>query len=253
MDAPTVPFFGVGNDTNPDLRFTFAYRSTTVGGGARLQATRWLAVGGSLDVIDNATAASDEGPSFTAVDPTYRRSSLFSEIDTRTSTNYSRRGGLYRVDWADYHQTNAGSSSFQRIDAEVRQFIPLLRENWVIALRAAASTTDVKDGQRVPVFLLPDLGGHDALRGYSSFRFRDRNRLLLSGEYRWTAGPFVDMAVFADAGKVTAHRSDLNLSGLRTSTGIGITLHTLSATIARLEVARTREGHSLIVSFSPSF
>ena len=42
------------------------------------------------------------------------------------------------------------------------------------------------------------------LRGYPSWRFRDRNRLLLTGEYRWTAGQFVDMALFVDAGKVAA-------------------------------------------------
>ena len=54
---------------------------------------------------------------------------------------------------------------------------------------------------------MPELGGSHTLRGYSSWRFRDRNRLLLTGEYRWTAGPFVDMALFVDAGKVAARRS----------------------------------------------
>ena len=49
---------------------------------------------------------------------------------------------------------------------------------------------------------MPDLGGSHTLRGYPTWRFRDRNRLLLTGEYRWTAGPFVDMALFLDAGKV---------------------------------------------------
>src|SRR4029077_1539783 len=93
---------------------------------------------------------------------------------------------------------SGGVNSFRRVDAEVDQFVPLLRENWVIALRAAASTTDTPAGHYVPYYLMPDLGGSHSLRGYSSWRFRDRNRLVLSGEYRWTAGPFVDMALFVD-------------------------------------------------------
>jgi outer membrane protein assembly factor BamA len=139
------------------------------------------------------------------------------------------------------------------VDAEAQQFIPILRQNWVIALRALASTTDTSEGQSVPSFLMPDLGGSHTLRGYPAWRFRDRNRLLLSGEYRWAAGPFADMALFFDAGKVAARAADLDLRDLKKSYGLGITLHTTTATLTRLEVARTREGTSLSFAFSPSF
>jgi len=80
----------------------------------------------------------------------------------------------------------------------------------VIALRALASTTETDAGQTVPYFLMPSLGGSSELRGYPTWRFRDRNRILFTGEYRWTAGQFVDMAVFFDAGKVAARRTDLD-------------------------------------------
>ena len=46
--------------------------------------------------------------------------------------------------------------SFRRVDAEVNQFVPILRENWVIALRAAASTTRRRRRKRRAV--LPDAG-----------------------------------------------------------------------------------------------
>ena len=123
----------------------------------------------------------------------------------------------------------------------------------MIALRAATSSTETSNGNDVPYFLMPDLGGSHTLRGYSTWRFRDRNRLLFTGEYRWTAGPFVDMALFADAGKVAARFSDLDLHDLKQSYGIGLTLHTLNRTVTRIELARTREGMGLSFSFSPSF
>jgi len=61
------------------------------------------------------------------------------------------------------------------------------------------------------------------------------------------------MALFLDAGKVAARVSDLDLSGLKKVYGIGFSVHTLTATVTRIELARTPEGSSLGFSFSPSF
>jgi outer membrane protein assembly factor BamA len=123
----------------------------------------------------------------------------------------------------------------------------------VIALRAAASSTIAATGHDVPNFLLPALGGSHTLRGYSTWRFRDRERLAFSGEYRWTAGPFVDMALFVDAGQVAPTMSAFTLRDFKTSHGIGLTLHTFERTITRVELARTRDGMGVSFSFSPSF
>jgi AAA family ATP:ADP antiporter len=244
LDAPSVAFYGVGNSTRGDRR-NYAYRAATVGVSARVEAARGATLGAGVDMI---AIDSVDGS------PTYRRSRLFAAFDSRPSPAYARRGGLYRIDWSDYRDLRTGGrNSFRRIDAEVDRFIPLLRENWVIALRAAASSTSARSGDDVPHFLMPDVGGSDTLRGYPARRFRDRHRMILTGEYRWTAGPFVDMALFMDAGKVADRFRDLDLRGLKTSYGIGLTLHTPSRTIARIELARTREGMGVVVSFSPNF
>jgi len=186
------------------------------------------------------------------LNPEYRRTRVFAEIDSRTSPGYTRRGGLYRVEWSDYRATNGGSS-FQRTDGEVRQFVPLLRENWVIALRALTSMSHTATASDVPYFLMPDLGGSDTLRGYPSWRFRDRNRLLLSGEYRWTAGPFADMAIFLDAGQVAPRAGDFAISRFKKTYGVGLTLHTMTTSVTRIDLARTPEGNSVVFSFSPRF
>jgi AAA family ATP:ADP antiporter len=244
LDAPKVASYGVGNDSLRSDKTQFPYSVTTVGVSTRIQAASF-AVGGGLDAL-----AIDSTP---GVNPTYRRSRVFTEFDSRTSPNYTRRGGLYRIDWSDYRQTNGGTMNFRRMDAEANQFVPLLRENWVLAFRAQVSTTTTAAGNDVPLVLMPDLGGSHVLRGYPSWRFRGPNRVLLTGEYRWTAGPFVDMALFLDAGKVTARPGDLDLQHLKKTYGIGASLHTFTTTVMRVEVARTVEGTTLGVSFSPSF
>jgi hypothetical protein len=40
---------------------------------------------------------------------------------------------------------------------------------------------------------------------------------------------------------------------LKTTYGLGMSFHTPSSTVTRIEVARTGEGTSLVFSFSPSF
>jgi AAA family ATP:ADP antiporter len=255
IHAPAVAFFGLGNDSARADRRTFGYDETTIGTTARVQATRLFAFGGGFDFLQTSGDGEDASAalSLPTLDPSYRRASVFAEFDSRTSPGYTRRGGLYRAELADYRQASGTGSQFQRADVEVQRYIPILRENWVIALRGTASTTFTDAGQAVPYYLLPELGGHRALRGYSSWRFRDRNRLLLSGEYRWTAGPLVDMSIFMDAGKVAPRLEELTLRDLRTSYGIGFALHTPSATMTRIEVARSREGLGLLISFGPSF
>jgi len=67
------------------------------------------------------------------------------------------------------------------------------------------------------------------------------------------AGPFVDMAVFVDAGSVASRFDGLDLGRLHTSHGIGLSFHTPSQTALRVELARSREGLGLVFSFSPRF
>jgi hypothetical protein len=224
-----------------------------VGVSTRVQAARFFSIGAGLDAIQTETAPGQLALSIPANNPNYRRSRLFAEVDTRTSPGYTKRGGLYRVEWADHRQTNGDGSNFRRTDAEVRQFIPLARESSVIAFRALASSTTTGAGQELPFFLMPALGGGELLRGYPSWRFRDRNRLLLTAEYRWSAGPVLDMSFFADAGQVAPRFDSFALRGFTKSYGVGVSLHTLTNTVTRIEVARTREGTSLLFSFGPSF
>jgi AAA family ATP:ADP antiporter len=254
IHAPAVAFYGVGNDSEKAHKTTFGYDTATVSTGARVQLFAKTSIGGTFGYMDTETDGGDATrlalPSLT---PSYIRSAVFAEFDSRTSPGYTREGGLYRAQFSRYAQVNGDAFSFSRVDAELQRFVPLFGDRQVIALRATAASTFAGADQAVPYYLLPELGGHHTLRGYSSFRFRDRNRLLLSGEYRWTAGPLADMSLFMDAGSVAPRFQDLASQELRTSFGVGITVHTPNATMARLEVARSREGIGVLISFGPSF
>jgi hypothetical protein len=171
-------------------------------------------------------------------------------LDWTDGLGYTRRGSLLSATLHDYHQRNGDGLSFRRVDAAAEQYVPILHGNWVIYLGLRASTTSASDGNVVPFFLMPQLGGND-LRGFSSYRFRDRHSLMFTAEYRWYVQEFVDMAIFYDAGKVTSRRSQLDFDGLKSSVGAGIRFHGPETTAVRLEVAHSREGWRLIFGFSP--
>jgi hypothetical protein len=183
-------------------------------------------------------------------DPTYVHGLASAAIDSRDGEGYSRHGSLLRGTLHDYRQRNDGPYSFQRVDADAEQYLPILHGNWVMFLGLHASTTAADAGHDVPFFLMPDLGGHD-LRAFSNYRFRDRHSIYVTAEYRWYAQEFVDAAIFYDGGKVVPDRRALDFTGFKHSVGAGIRFHSPQTTVMRLEVARSREGMRLIIAFSP--
>jgi hypothetical protein len=266
VDAPDVRYFGVGNDSRRENATRFGY--TPKGGGARLDIRpgRHVSIGGGVDYLDIDTAGGRTDPSIETVfspattpglglsNVTYINSSVHAALDWRRPLGYSGRGGMYRVQLDDYRERGGDLYSFRSLEGEVLQLIPILRANWVIALRGLATVTDTDSGNVVPYFMLPALGGGSSLRGYPDFRFRDRHRLLMNAELRWTPARFMDMAIFYDTGKVASRRGDLDFDDLKDSYGIGMRLIGLNGYALRVEVARSREHKArLLISAGGAF
>ncbi|MCC6990203.1 MAG: BamA/TamA family outer membrane protein, partial [Acidobacteria bacterium] len=146
-----------------------------------------------------------------------------------------------------------GRYSFRQVDYDVVQHLPVLRDAWVLSVRARAETTLTSGDDTVPFFMMPTLGNGTTLRGFASGRFRDRQSLLVSGEWRVLVNSVIDAAVFYDAGKVAARRRDLDLRGLERSYGVGVRLHTFTATPLRFDVARSRDGLVFVVGATAAF
>lgn len=262
QDAPTLPFYQLGTPS-PKVRADFSETMTEFSANATLRPVRLLRFGGSMGFERFDTGPGDPNkPTIEALfpgidvpgvnaDPDYLHLTASAAIDSRDGAGYSRRGTLVGATLHDYRQQNTGPYSFQRIDGVAEQYIPILHGNWVLFAALRASTTTASDGNEVPFFLMPDIGGGSDLRGYGNYRFRDRHSLVFTAEYRWYAQEFVDMALFYDAGKAVADRGDLDFSGLKSNFGAGLRFHGPQTTVLRFEVARGTEGLRLIISFSP--
>jgi len=99
----------------------------------------------------------------------------------------------------------------------------------------------------------PRLGGSDDLRGFRPFRFYDDNLLIANVEYRWETFSGLDMALFADAGKVFSRHADWNFHNLEASAGFGLRFNVVNNVFLRLDVGFSHEGFQVWVKFNNIF
>ena len=225
-EATQVGFYGLGMDTSKDDRTNYRSSSRT----RRRRSTFWptrrlLMLRGGVELVAVVAAARrgqlplgrDRVHARNAAGPRRQdRPIVHSQgtvgLDWRTSPGYSRRGGFYGVTVHDY----ADSDERVRLPAGRLRGDPALpdpaRSLGHLAPRAGAD--HVQQGRSADPVLHAAVARRrlDAAR-FSSWRFRDRNSLLLQAEWRIMVNRFIDTAVFYDAGKVAARTSDLDLHG----------------------------------------
>ena len=264
-EATQVGFYGIGTDTSKDDRSNYDFRephgsaTLTVWPTRRLlmlrgglEVSRWSLGPGKGAFPSVETIFTPESLPGLGTKTTYVHSEGTVGYDWRTSPGYSRRGGFYGVTLHDYADRDR-QFGFRQLNYEAIQHFPILREAWVISLRGLAQTAINKRDQQIPFFMLPSVGGGSTLRGFSSWRFRDRNSLALQAEWRIMTNRFLDTALFYDAGKVTARIADLDFTGLKSDYGFGFRFHGPLATPLRVELAKSREGLAIIFASSAIF
>src|SRR5688572_28314128 len=272
FDAPQIGYYGIGMDSVSDDRANYRLKQGYGGLNLSFRPGGWTLLEGDVayedikseegrgsapsieTVYDEATAPGlfEPGAPGQFANPKYIHSSATAAIDWRPSAGYARKGGYYGVTLVDYKDLD-DTFSFRRVDGEIIQHLPILRENWVISVRGRVQST-LDDDDLVPYFLLPQLGSGRTLRAYSTGRFRDRHSILTSAELRWIPNRIgLDMALFYDAGKVTPRREDLDFNGLESNWGIGARFHGPSTTVLRLEAARGKDGWHLVIATSAAF
>jgi len=188
------------------------------------------------------------------VQPDFYRYTATIDVNTRNPRGNPRRGGQYTLRYQRYDDTGRDLFSFDRVDIDLQQYVPLVRDRRVLALRARAIMTDPDSGAEVPFYFQPTLGGPDDLRGFRHFRFRDRNTLLFQAEYRWEIFTAVDGALFYDIGKVAPRRQDFHLSEFERDFGIGFRFGTANGVFLRIEGAfGSAAGAHFILRFGHVF
>jgi len=264
---PQEDFFGIGPDSKEENRTDYRLEDMSYDAVAGWQINRWIGAGirvGYLQVNTDPGTDSrfpNTHDLFTeATAPGLAQQPDFIDVSTGVMLDYRDRpgnphkGGMIGVYFSRFDQREGGSYEFNRLVADIRQFIPLFSEQRTLALQLYGSADSPDAGAQVPFYLMPTLGGSESLRGFREFRFRDKRVLYFSSEYRWEASAAIELAAFYDTGKVFADRSDFAFEHLEKSFGGGIRLKTPRAVVMRIDVGRSREGTRFFFKFAgPAF
>lgn len=266
-DMTQLGFYGPSVQSDAANRSAFRLRENVIGSFASTRVAPWLILGaraeqlwpdlgrGRSSTVPSIEQLFDEGdaPGLT-LQPRFGR--YEGSIDVTVPSGIGDalyQGAKYRVIYAIFADQQLARFSFQRYEIEAQHRFALFGTLRRLTLHGWLSTTRTGAGNDVPFYFQRTLGGthlrspyeeligsdgsRATLRGFPDYRFRDRNLLLLQGEYRIPIWGPVDATLFADAGKVTRRRADLDLDDLRRNYGFSFSVMRGPSTAARVEIA----------------
>jgi len=208
-----------------------------------VRARTWLSLNGRFGKVDR--------PGHRA--PSFLHGDLAIAADWRDHDDHPTHGGLYGAGVTTYWNRAAGAPRVRRYEIEGAQFVPLFTGKWILALHGWEVFSAASDGSAVPFHLMPTIGGQNTLRGYDDYRFHDNDTQSFNAESRWALFAHVDVAAFADAGKVAPRAGGLDFRNLRTAYGAGVRVHNGTSTLGRMDVGHSREGWFVFFTMSDPF
>lgn len=263
---PQTDFFGLGPDSELDHRSNYLLESTEsyVRGGyqltsrisATLNAGYWVySLGPGTDdrrpsteqIFDEETAAGLSDA------PDYFRYGVNVLVDYRDEPGNPHRGFVLGATALRSDAQTAGEFSYDALWVDARGFVPLGSRQRILAVRAAVVAQEPDPGNEVPFFVQPSLGGSHTLRGFDSHRFQGPKAMLYQLEYRWEAHPIWELALFTDAGTVSAPGEGLRFSTLEWDYGFGMRFKNFQSVLIRMDVAWSRETWRFFFRTSTSF
>ena len=265
--SPQMDYYGEGPNTSLDQRTSFRLEDYVLSLRGGWEFYDFLRIGGTGGVYLASTGSGkrDGVPSieegFDAsnipglfIDGEFMQTGVFVQVDWRDNRGGPRFGGNYKLEWTQYWDlTDEDQFNFRKLDGLIDQYFPYANRTRVFALHLRGVYTFADEGQSVPFYLQPTLGGNDNLRGYQRYRFYANNAFYATLEHRWHSFSGMDVALFVDAGKVANRAHLLYTQDLRYSGGIGFRFKVAETVIMRIDQAYGNEGYRFMWTFSNIF
>jgi outer membrane protein assembly factor BamA len=228
-----VSYFGVGPDTRHEDRSNYHVEGPVLFATLGFRPSQRIVFGGRFGSLHNDLHAgrSDDHPSVEekfplselpgyAEEPDYLLYSAFAALDLRNDPDDPTRGSYIEVQATRYRDRGFDRFHFEELSVEAHHFIPLSYRT-VLASRARGVFTRAAEGQEIPFYMLPSLGGTGSLHAFDNDRFRDRHSLLVTGEIRYQATPEIRLEAFVDVGQVFPAFGEFRFSELEIGAGLG--------------------------------
>jgi hypothetical protein len=173
--------------------------------------------------------------------------------DLTTPSFSNPKGLILEAQDTQFWDQSGTNSSFHLLQTQATYYVPFINGMRTLAFRARNETTFHADGQQVPFYLQPTLGGPNDLRGYERYRYYGNGSSLLSAEYKWSVAGSVEMALFGDGGNVYSRPGLIGLRELRGDGGFGVRFKNKQQEIMRFDVGFSPEGVKAWFVFNNAF
>jgi outer membrane protein assembly factor BamA len=267
QNAASMPYYGEGSNSSKDNRSDFRREFTSARFGGQFHfLDQKLSAGYSVGGLLVNVGPGDQGgwPStdkiFNAANtPGLEKQSNFitgtaSITANLTTPSFSNPKGLIlEAQDTQFWDQSGNNSSFHLLQTQATYYVPFVNGMRTLAFRARNETTFHADGQQVPFYLQPTLGGPNDLRGYERYRYYDNGASVLSGEYKWSVAGSVEMALFGDGGNVYSRPGMIGLRDLRGDGGFGVRFKNKQQELMRFDVGFSPEGVKVWFVFNNAF
>jgi outer membrane protein assembly factor BamA len=262
-NSPRMDYYGPGPDSQKRNRSSFRLEDIALDLEGRYRIWRRLFGGASGGVYQANVGPGKRGgvPSTEEVfDPrttpgllqqtSLWRPGAFLQYDYRDNPRGPRAGGHYLARYTRYVDRDLHAHSFNQLSLEGEQYFPYGNKTRTVALRLAAIAVYAREGQTVPFYLQPTLGGNQILRGFERYRFYDQSAVSFAVEHRWHIFSGGHAALFFEGGKVAPKASQLNFHQLEYCGGLGFRFTIQNSVVMRIDNGVSREGYRFMWTFS---
>ena len=255
----TESFFGLGPDARfkDETTFTQEQMSAEVSLGADLPSNVTIKALVGYDYTDIEDGRNRTLPSITDQYTEASLPSIEEQVDmihvqlalTKDSKNRPgnpTRGYEVSLSGGWHQQLGDDRFGFTKYAVDMAKYLHLVYDR-VLVLRMAGEITDPSENRKIPFYYLSELGRRETIRGFKRGRFRDRDMLLASVEYRYpirkTSTNGIDFLFFADAGQVSPDlMREASMNAFQTGFGFGLRVWDEGGVVAKLEAAKSVDG-----------
>jgi len=257
-------FFGLGNDSLQDDRsqFRMVTRQASVGLSAVLD-EGWSSglhavyrrVGITKPTIGPTVQERFDSESTPGLSGAALSSMVFSLAhDTSRVDDFAFRGGTDKFEISFNKSAPGQHFEYWKYRLDSTHVFPLTSDGRkAIAATGLIESNQPTSGNGVPFFDMPMIGSGQTLRGFDNFRFRDKNALLLSLEYRYRIWPALDFGLFVDEGQVAPRLGDLAWNGFHTGYGTRLFIWPKKNLPISIDYGRSNEKWRVYFNFGKTF
>ncbi len=260
-------FFGLGNqsrkadesdffleDFRVSINFGYAWQDFLRVFGTVEHLAIHISNGRDPDLPDTLVKFADASVPGLAKQPDFIRTALSLALDLRDYPEEPHRGAYLSVSWERFDDRNTNALfNFNRLIVDARAYLPLFSPARTFAIRGFTSLSYPQANKTVPFYFMDTLGGKDVLRGFETFRFRDRHLLFVILEYRWELFKYANVVLFYETGKVFHENRDFNLTQLHHDFGWGLRFKNHHRVFLILEMAFSNEETRFIFRTGSEF